>query len=109
MESVPSSLLPTVHSTNPPYMLRQALPEPCLDTVNNISYSEHNTSVKSFIKLTTYCKIISVYNQNRKYLFIDVLTSDLHIKDKIGDEEELKVIYKIPSKNCYHAYIRETG
>ena len=28
--SDPSSISPFSHSTNPPYMLRQALPEPCL-------------------------------------------------------------------------------
>jgi len=33
----------------------------------------------------------------------------VHPKDKVRDEEKTELIYRVPCKNCFRSYVRETG
>ena len=33
----------------------------------------------------------------------------VHPKDKVKDEEKTELIYRVPCKNCFRSYVRETG
>ena len=62
-ESVPSCRSPIFHSTKPPYILRHALPEPCLNTGKQTKQKTHSCNtvmVVQVFKVLDYQKKLTI-------------------------------------------------